>query len=445
MDAVNDPDDFVHPIFRLAPGEDGGSDTLNLYRFQAEVAARACLAMLTQDEIDFVVCEWHEDFVIGFKDGGVQLVSVKHRQYRRTLWNVSDLCKDGGLAHLFNSWCACGCASNVRLRLTTNGALNTTKNNAATLARMCGADPEVSDGLDAMAETIARYFLKIRWKQPYLNIPVVPEVAKLADIAIPEGFITKIKGFLAVLDIEFENVPSLRFITDINIQGLLRQAITSLKLDHVDDEATYRQLVERIESANRGEGERGQLAEYIANPSRVQHNTQMQQRIARRTLYRSTVLEQFVYKQLAVPTYSRGQLPVIAPGGANLRKKLARGQVPSDEAAHAERLRSAWYTTWTQNRSGLAGDSTDLANMRLEVVDTVFECREHAQNATVEGNPYGVSMNRLIRERLTPEEMSAMLPFKINKMHLRGLAYQLCDECEFYFSEPFDVADEEAS
>ncbi|MER6162569.1 hypothetical protein ABT147_45030 [Streptomyces sp. NPDC001868] len=35
--------------------------------------------MLTQDAIDYVVCEGHEDFVIAFTNGEVELVSVKPR------------------------------------------------------------------------------------------------------------------------------------------------------------------------------------------------------------------------------------------------------------------------------------------------------------------------------------------------------------------------------
>lgn len=442
--SLDDADNFEHPLFRRAPREDGGTDTSRLYRYQAEVAAQACLAMLTRDEIDYVVCEWHEDFAIAFKDGAVELVSVKHRQYHRALWNVGDLCKDGGLAHLFNSWRACGSADNVRLRLTTNGALNTSKGNAAALARMCGPDPEVTDGVDAMAATVARHFLKTRWKQPYPHIPEVPE-AKMAEIAIPDGFIATIKRFLTVLHIDYKSVPSLRFITDHNLQQLLRPAILALELDHVDDEATYRRIVERIQQANRGEGERGQLAEYIATPSRVRHNVQMQQRIARRTLYPHTVREEFVFRELTVPTFSPGRLPMIAPGGARLRKKMERGRVPADEIAHAESLRSAWYVAWAQHRSGLPGDSHDLANMRLEVLDTAFDCRAEAQEQAAEDAPYGARMNRLLRQRLTPEEVAATLPFRINGKHLRGLAYQLCDDCDYYFSDVFDVSEEEAS
>ena len=448
-EAVDEPDEdddegFVHRIFRMAPKEDSGSDTLGNYRYQAEVAAQACIAMLTEDRIDSVVCEWHEDFVIAYADGSVELVSVKHRTKRRIPWSVALLCADGGLAHLFDRWRACDGARNVRLRLATNAGLTTGKTGAATLAAMCGPDPEITAGVDAMAETVARYFLKIRWKQPYATIPEVPEVPKLADIAVPADFADTVKDFFAAMHIDDE-LPSKRHITDVNLQSLLLPAIAMLQREHVDTEATYRSLVEGIEKANRDESDRGQLAAYIADPSRVRYNVQIQQRIARRTLYRTTVLDGFVSSLAAIPTFARGQLPIAAPGGAKLRKKLAHGGVRSDEATHAERLRSAWYVTWQQHRSGLAGDTTELANVSLEVVDTAFACREQAENEAVDDAPYGRRMNQLISQQLTPENLSTALPFPVNGQHLRGLAYELCDNCDFYFSEPFDTSEEEAS
>lgn len=444
-EAVQEPnEEFVHPIFRIAPGEDVGSDTAGNYRYQAEVAAQACLAMLTEERIEYVVCEWHEDFVIAFADGSVELVSVKHRRTSRGPWNVPDLCKSGGLAHLFDRWRACDGAGNVRLRLATNAGLTTGKTGALTLAHMCGPDPEVIDGVDDMSESIARYFLRTRWKQPYDNIPEVPQVTRLADITVPTGFTDMVKGFLAVLEFD-AGLPARQHITDVNLQSLLVPAIVHMQREHVDSESTYRNLVERIEKANRDESDRGQLAAYIADPRRVRNNVRMQQRIGRRTLYRTTVLGEFVSNNAAVPTYARGQLPIVAPGGANLRRKLARGHVPSDEATHAERLRSAWYVTWSQHRSGLAGDTTDLTNLSLEVVDTVFECRGQADNEVADGRPYGRRMNQLITQRLTPENISATLPFPANSQHLRGLAYQICDDCDFYFSDPFTASADEAS
>lgn len=434
---------FSHAIFGLAPGEDSGSETLGRYRYQAEVAARDCLAMLTQDTIEFVVCEWHEDFVVAFEDGSVELVSVKHREEDQGTWSITELCKSGGLAHLFDRWCACECAPNVRLRLETNAALNPASGNAATLARMCGPQPELTIGLADMAQQIARQMLKVRWKQPYPNIPDTPQVRRIDEIELPEGFADKVTRFLAVLEISCAP-PQRQHITDVNIQRILAPAIQSLQLMHIDLEATYRAIVERIERANRDENDRSQLAAHIADPSRVRYSTQMQRRISRRTITRDIIRQEFVYTSVQLPTFPRGQAPLVAPGGAKLSRKLRRGELPSDEAAFAERLRSAWFTTWSARRSGLAGDETDLMNLSLDVLNTAFKCRSHARAEATDGNAFGTRMNDLMAERLTVDTLSSPPPFLLNDLHLRGLAYQLCDECRFFFSEPFDT-DEEAS
>jgi hypothetical protein len=448
-EGVGMPSDVVglygaaHALFDLAPEEDSGSDTLGRYRYQAEVAARDCLAMLTQEAIDFVVCEWHEDFVVAWTDGSVELVSVKHREGTRGPWTLPELCKDGGLTHLFDRWCACECADNVRLRLATNAALKPGKDNAGVLARMCGPEPELRSGLNTMAENVARQMLKVRWKQPYPNVPDTPEVRRLADIQIPAGFVDKVVRFLAVLEISCKP-PERESITDVNIQRLLVPAVEHLQLAHVDLEATYRGIVDRIERANRDESDRAQLAVYIADPSRARHSTQIQQRVGRRRITREILHQQIAYTTARLPTFPRGKAPVVAPGGAKLHRKLRRGLVPSDEAAFAERLRSAWYTTWSERRSGLAGDETDLLNLSTDVLEMAFECRRHARAQVPEGSEFGNKMNDLLTERLKVDALPSPPPFQLNNQHLRGLAYQLCDECLFFFSETFDT-DEEAS
>lgn len=428
----------THPIFGLAPGEDSGSETLGRYRYQAEVAARDCLAMLTQAAIDFVVCEWHEDYVMAYADGSVELVSVKHREDDQGPWTVTELCKSGGLAHLYDRWCACECAPNVRLRLATNAALNPAKGNAASLSKMCGPEPEVTLGLTDMAQKVARQLLKVRWSQPYPNIPETPKVARLEDIQLPEGFAHKVAKFLAVLEIAC-TYPQRQHITDVNIQSHLSPALVQLQVDHIDLEATYKAIIDRIERANRDESDRGQLAVLIADPSRVQYSNQLQQRIARRTISRKIVREEFKYTTVQLPTHPRSQTPLTAPGGGQLGRKLEHGHVPSDEAAFAERLRSAWFATWSERRSGLAGDETDLMNLSTDVLDVVFKCRSHARNEASEGAAYGRRMNDLLAERLTAGALNSSPPFRLNDLQLRGLAYQLCDECLFFFSEPFDA------
>ena len=436
-------DGLTHAVFNLPLEEDSGSDTLGRYRYQAEVAARDCLAMLTQKTIDFIVCEWHEDFVVALTDGSVELVSVKHREDDQGPWTITELCKTGGLAHLFDRWCACESAPNIRLRLATNAAMSPAKGNAAALARMCGPDPELTIGLADMVKKVARQMLKVRWKQSYPNIPETPEVRKLDDIQLPPGFADKVTLFLAVLEIS-SDPPQRRYITYVNVQSLLAPAVKSLELMHVDLEATYEAIVDRIERANRDEENRGQLAVHIADPARVRYNTQLQQRISRRLLTRTIIYEEFVYTTVQPPTVPRGQAPVAAPGGAKLRRKLSRGQVPSDEAEFAESLRSAWFTTWSGRRSGLAGDEADLTNLSFDVLDTAFKCRKHARAKINDGSAYGAQMNELIIEHLTVDALTSLPPFPLNDLHLRGLAYQLCDDCRFYFSEPFDT-DEEPS
>lgn len=439
-ETATSPDGSLHAIFGLAPGEDSGSETLGRYRYQAEVAARDCLAMLTEDGIDFVVCEWHEDFVVAFTDGAVELVSVKHREENQGTWTLVKLCKTGGLTHLFDRWCACGCAANVRLKLATNAAMNPA--NAGPLARMCGPDPEITDGLSAMVDTVARQMLKVRWDEPYDNVPKTPKVP-LADIQIPSGFAERVRQFLAVLEISCDP-PQRAHITDVNIQSLLVPAVERLQLTHVDMAASYRNIVDRIERANRDESDRGQLAAYLADPSRVRYSTQMRQRIARRTITRDVLRAEMAYTSVQLATFPRGQVPLVAPGGARLKRKLSRGLVPSDEAAFAERLRSAWYATWSERRSGLAGDDTDLLNLSTDVLEVVFECKRHARSQIQDGSAYGSMMNDLIAQRLKVDGLSTPPPFLVKDQHLLGLAYQLCDECLFYFSENFD-ADGEAS
>lgn len=431
----------AHEVFHLAPDEDSGSDTLGRYRYQAEVAARDCLAMLTENTIDFVVCEWHEDFVVAFSDGSVELVSVKHREENQGPWTLVELCKNG-LAHLFDRWCACECASNVRLRLATNAAMTPGKENAGTLVQMCGPEPGVVDGVSAMVDRVARQMLKVRWMQPYDHIPLTDK-CKLSDITLPAGFAERVGEFLAQLEISC-SPPQREHITDVNIQSLLIPAVEHLQLDHVDLPASYDAIVNRIERSNRNESERGKLAAYIADPQRVRYSTQVQQRVSRRTLTRAILREQFVFTSVQLPVFPRGNAPIVAPGGSRLRRKMRRGGVPADEAAFAEQLRSAWYQTWSERRSGLAGDDTDLLNLSTEVLAVVFDCRRHARANSSDSDAPGIPVNDLLTQRLAVEMLSTPPPFALNKLHLQGLAYQLCDECLFFFSEPFDV-DEEAS
>ena len=111
--------------------DDAGSNTDDLYEWQAAMAAADGLSLffdaLTDDGVlnpecdDFVLCEWHEDWVV-FGQNGTELVSGKHRSADTGRYTtVNELANKGGVAHLFNRWFALG--QKPMCRLVTTGGL----------------------------------------------------------------------------------------------------------------------------------------------------------------------------------------------------------------------------------------------------------------------------------------------------------------------------------
>lgn len=116
----------------VQPPDDAGAATADRYDWQAAMAAADGLALflnglgddgrLRSDCEDWVLCEWHEDWVV-FSGGNVILVSCKHRDPSAGAYTtVAKLADEGGLAHLFNRWTElrekCSC------RLVTSGGLS---------------------------------------------------------------------------------------------------------------------------------------------------------------------------------------------------------------------------------------------------------------------------------------------------------------------------------
>src|SRR4051794_33475496 len=90
--------------FKKQPQEDAGAETLSRYQFQHELAARRCVKVHLQDEVEKVICEWHTDYIVCFRDGRVELVSVKHLEPGQLPWTIRELCDDGGMRTLFERW-----------------------------------------------------------------------------------------------------------------------------------------------------------------------------------------------------------------------------------------------------------------------------------------------------------------------------------------------------
>lgn len=117
------------------PREDVGAATQSRYRYQWECTAATCIAMLVEEDIIGVTCEWHEDYVISYRQRRLELVSVKHRQPDGGPWSLADLCNAGGLAHLFDRWQSAD--DRTTCRISTNGGLKPGSREARQLAEAC--------------------------------------------------------------------------------------------------------------------------------------------------------------------------------------------------------------------------------------------------------------------------------------------------------------------
>jgi hypothetical protein len=196
-----------------------GARTQSAFRFQHECTARKCLGMLAAEQpVELVVCEWHDDFVVEYAGGVLELVSVKHREGGRGPWSVATLC-EGALPGLYRSWR--GLDGAWRARLMTNGALRTGAGEASALADACHSRDGHAIG---------------NW------------AARLADAL--GGSPEEVAAFLRVLSVE-SGLPARAHIGAVHIRDLVRPALRDADIDEREAEGFYARLLGEIERRNR--------------------------------------------------------------------------------------------------------------------------------------------------------------------------------------------------
>jgi hypothetical protein len=118
-------------VVTVTPQDDTGARTADQYEWQAVMAAADGLRMyldaldpagnLTGPENSRLLCEHHEDWV-ALRNGYAELVSAKHPGLAFGAYStLNSLADDGGVAHLFNRWLAMQEKPTCRL-VTTAGA-----------------------------------------------------------------------------------------------------------------------------------------------------------------------------------------------------------------------------------------------------------------------------------------------------------------------------------
>ena len=392
------------PPFGDPPPEDVGAKTHARYRYQWEIGARTCIAMLTQPELAGILCEWHEDHVVLFKGGTAELVSVKHREPSEGPWTLRGLCLEGGVAHLYRRWLALGRAPGCRV--FTNGGLNTSEGEARSFAEACH-----SRSPDEVRGFVGRI-------QSHLG-------AEDADDVV---------AFCLILSIEAAR-PGRAHIKASNIQDLMMPALAALGIPTAYPHKPYEACVSLVERASRDQEQKVTLGS-IADVDRLDGNVALGELLQSRTVTPSQVRAAVLNAVTAGGIPLAPQQPI--PTTSVLVRKLSRGGVGPTAIRSAQRERALWAELEARFRGDLPGADSEVEDLRTRVLDGVAAAEEEILSQEHRA-AYGPELLAMVRQRLTVEGLTRPPMFPLEDVHLLGLAFQLTDECQVWWSEEFDV------
>ncbi|WP_162641717.1 dsDNA nuclease domain-containing protein [Streptosporangium sp. 'caverna'] len=434
------------------PEEDAGALTQSRFHYQCECIIAVCIAMLVEDNIESVICEWHEDYIILYKDQSIELVSVKHREPQKGPWSFAELCDRGGLLHLFRRW------QRVReravCRISTNAGLKLGVNEAQDFAEACARFQDNNQRDERLIEDYASRIALMVLEQSQKLDPNAPDgskkpksrrsAAKSIQLTLDHeadpvflGLRNEVQRFLARLQIE-HGLPHRQYIRSHNIVKVMSPTLSRMGRDSSDAEACYESILPIIQRANRDhDSQHRSLASYIANPRRLSWDNQLLERIGRRTLKRQEIMNALTTKHAkgvrltseAIVNHRENLRPA-----SRLVRKLQEGGLGPTAIHTATNLRSLWLEAWAELRTDLPGDAAELSDLKIRV----SHLAARAESETRHAGKYGTAMNQRLGELLHPEALGRVPPMMLDPLHLLGLAYELCDECVIWFSEVFE-------
>jgi Cap4 dsDNA endonuclease len=437
------------------PPDDAGATTQSRYRYQWECTAATCIAMLASEDIVAVICEWHEDYIICYTHGRRELVSVKHREPDRGPWNLSQLCDTGGLEHLFGRWQS---DDQATCRISTNAGLKPGAAEARDLADACSraraGDVAAQTRLDDFAVIVATSVDNIRQRARSSAVggrrrsagrASAPAVAEQLELPIVQSdaaaaLKSEVRRFLSQLQIEY-GLPGRSYIHAHNIVEVLKPTLIALGRDGARAEIYYENIVTLIARANTDNDGLPQSAiGYLADPERLARDHVLRDIIGRRTISRPDVLQCLVSEddegmRLTTSPIAEESGIVVSEPTSRLAQKLRAGGLGPTAIRSAMRLRGTWLTAWAELRTGLPGDAAELADMKTRVLHLASAVEAEVRT---EGT-YGVAMNNRLSDVLRPSALGRQMPMSLDPLHILGLAYELCDECQIWFSDPFNL------
>lgn len=399
-------DDPNASIYRV-PDDDVGADTLARFRFQAELASRIAMSMLSGSDVSSVLCELHEDYVITYNgEKPPCLVSVKHLEPAQPRWTISALCAQGGVAHLFDRWRATGKTATCLLQ--TNSGLRTGQTEAASLRDAC---------VEGRPESIQEWAKRL--------LPHLPTDSDLEECS----------GFLAQLRIE-DRLPNREHLRSHNLVQCVPSCLAALNLQPEWASTVYDIVVAEVEAASRNQpvdGEYELLSDFTVFDDAL--SPLLRAKAITVPRLQQSLAGLFVSSSVEIAMHN----PSVDGAKTRLKVKLERAGVGPTGVRSAQNLRLNWLShrdRWTPDLN-LGADPFD---------ETCADVLEHAREAEAAvrrpGDQYGSEMVDELRSILSAQDVQLPGGAGSDSRVLMGCAFELTDRCFIYWSDEFDVESE---
>lgn len=425
--------------------DDAGANTADLYEWQAAMATADGLSLyraaINQNGVldpgcdDYVLCEWHEDWVVGVGDR-MELVSGKHRSPDVGAYTTLNALADkGGLAHLFNRWFELG--QKPLCRLVTTGGL--TAGDAQHLrdltARLRGfainaedlvlSDKE-SEIVRKMCAAIAKYddITAKRWTpdktDPAVSTPGVATNVQMGEVA----------AFLGALTITTVEVNR-GVVRDVAPLKYVKPILQVMGRDVRDCAAVWAAALglfrERMQS--QGETTWGDLPQVMQRDRSGGQEPDMRRRIARRLVTLGDI-HVAIQTALAIPAAYR---PVPqAPPVSRVEIKMTRGGCSPNAVGRATALRLDYEDHWRNQESG----DPEARAARRSLERLLRRVSDHAMgDSELSGHKFWTALDT----KLVELQEAGNLPAGVDSDIALGGISDLSNRCQVWFGPHFDI------
>lgn len=413
-------------LIAIAQLDDAGANTADLYDWQAAMAAADGLALyldaLGDTEVlgpecgDFIVCEWHEDWVVVGADA-TELVSCKHRSPDvGAFTTVNALADQGGLAHLFNRWAAL--EQKPMCRLVTTGGVTGPARELKLLANRL-RDLRRGNGdlilLPGEESTVKQLREKIKVHDTAMTV---------------EDQDDEVVRFLSTLSIATVDVNK-GVVRDAAPTKYVKPILERMGVDTQYCEPVWQAVLSLVRERMQSHGQTfdGDLPAVLQRHRTGGADQDMPRQVASR-LVRLEDIQIAIDTALAIPAAYR-TVPSI-PAISRVELKMTDGGCPPNAVGRATPLRVDYEDHWREQESSDPG--ARIARRKLEGV-----LRRLSDHTMGDLEVSGTEFWRALEVEVTELEGSGGLPPGVDsEIALGGICY-LSNQCQVWFGPRFDI------